>query len=153
VQGAQLPTVTTIPVRDRLVGHVEGGAGLCRASFSDGRDHLVSLFGARDRSHEALDEHGQQCAYEQDPPLTIVAFVASLLLPIAGVARDLRDTAASLAVQAGANVKVLQRMLVHAEASMTLDVYADLSDSDLDDVVAALAPGARASGIAGLPEP
>ena len=65
---------------------------------------------------------------------------------------DLRHTAASLAVQAGANVKVLQRMLGHAKASMTLDVYADLFDSDLDDVVAALAPGAQASGIAGLLE-
>lgn len=69
------------------------------------------------------------------------------------VPHDLRHTAASLAVQAGANVKVLQRMLGHAKASMTLDVYADLFDSDLDDVVAALAPGAQASGIAALLRP
>lgn len=47
---------------------------------------------------------------------------------------DLRHTAASIAVHAGANVKALQRMLGHASASMTLDVYADLFDSDLDDV-------------------
>jgi integrase len=47
---------------------------------------------------------------------------------------DLRHTAASIAVHAGANVKALQRMLGHARASMTLDVYADLFDSDLDDV-------------------
>jgi integrase len=39
---------------------------------------------------------------------------------------DLRHTAASLAVSAGANVKAVQRMLGHAKASMTLDVYADL---------------------------
>jgi hypothetical protein len=39
---------------------------------------------------------------------------------------DLRHTAASLAVSAGANVKAVQRMLGHAEASMTLDVYTDL---------------------------
>jgi hypothetical protein len=44
-------------------------------------------------------------------------------------------------------------MLGHAKASMTLDVYADLFDSDLDDVVAALAPGAQASGIAALLRP
>jgi hypothetical protein len=47
---------------------------------------------------------------------------------------DLRHTAASLAVSAGANVKAAQRMLGHAKASMTLDVYADLFDEDLDSV-------------------
>ena len=47
---------------------------------------------------------------------------------------DLRHTAASLAVSAGANVKAVQRMLGHAKASMTLDVYADLFDEDLDSV-------------------
>ena len=45
---------------------------------------------------------------------------------------DLRHTAASLAVSAGVNVKALQRMLGHASAAMTLDVYADLFDEDLD---------------------
>ena len=39
---------------------------------------------------------------------------------------DLRHTAASLAVAAGANVKAVQKMLGHASASMTLDVYTDL---------------------------
>lgn len=47
---------------------------------------------------------------------------------------DLRHTAASLAISAGANVKAVQRMLGHAKASMTLDVYADLFDEDLDGV-------------------
>jgi hypothetical protein len=47
---------------------------------------------------------------------------------------DLRHTAASLAVSAGANVKAVQRMLGHARASMTLDVHADLFDAGLDDV-------------------
>lgn len=46
----------------------------------------------------------------------------------------LRHTCASLAVSAGANVKALQKLLGHASASMTLDRYADLFDSDLDDV-------------------
>jgi integrase len=49
-------------------------------------------------------------------------------------AHALRHTAASLAISAGANVKVVQRMLGHASAAMTLDVYADLFDSDLDAV-------------------
>lgn len=51
---------------------------------------------------------------------------------------NLRNTAASLAVQSGANVKALQRMLGHASAAMTLDTYAELFDDDLDTVVIAL---------------
>lgn len=47
---------------------------------------------------------------------------------------ELRHTAASLAVSAGANVKAVQRMLGHASAAMTLDVYAGLFDDDLDAV-------------------
>lgn len=45
---------------------------------------------------------------------------------------DLRHTAASLMIHAGANVKAVQRQLGHANASMTLDTYADLFDDDLD---------------------
>ena len=49
-------------------------------------------------------------------------------------AHDLRHTAASLAIASGANPKVVQRMLGHASAAMTLDVYADLFDSDFTAV-------------------
>jgi integrase len=51
---------------------------------------------------------------------------------------DLRHTAASLAIAAGANVKAVQRMLGHASAAMTLDVYAGLFGDDLDAVALAL---------------
>lgn len=47
---------------------------------------------------------------------------------------DLRHTAASLAISAGANVKAVQRMLGHATAVMTLDTYAELFPDDLDEV-------------------
>jgi integrase len=47
---------------------------------------------------------------------------------------ELRHTAASLAVSAGANVKAVQRMLGHASAALTLDVYSGLFDADLDAV-------------------
>jgi integrase len=47
---------------------------------------------------------------------------------------DLRHTAASLAISAGANVKVVQQMLGHARASMTLDTYAGLFQADVDKV-------------------
>jgi integrase len=49
-------------------------------------------------------------------------------------AHALRHTAASLAIHAGANPLVVQRMLGHSSAAMTLDVYADLFESDLDSV-------------------
>ena len=51
---------------------------------------------------------------------------------------ELRHTGASLAVSAGANVKVVQRMLGHASAAMTLDVYSGLFDEDLDAVAVRL---------------
>jgi integrase len=51
---------------------------------------------------------------------------------------DLRHTAASLAVPAGANVKAVQKMLGNASAAMTLDVYADLFDDDLEAMATAL---------------
>lgn len=53
---------------------------------------------------------------------------------------DLRHTAASLAISAGANVKAVQRMLGHQSAAMTLDVYAGLLGDDLDSVALALNP-------------
>ena len=51
---------------------------------------------------------------------------------------ELRHTSASLAISSGANVKAVQRMLGHASASVTLDVYSDLFDSDLDAVSSSL---------------
>ncbi len=51
---------------------------------------------------------------------------------------DLRHTAVSLSVSAGANIKALQVMLGHSSASMTLDVYADLFSEDEENVAKAL---------------
>ncbi|HEY2447203.1 MAG TPA: tyrosine-type recombinase/integrase, partial [Mycobacterium sp.] len=47
---------------------------------------------------------------------------------------DLRHTCASLAISAGANVLAVSRMLGHKDPSVTLRIYADLFDSDLDAV-------------------
>lgn len=64
---------------------------------------------------------------------------------------DLRHTCASLAVSANVNVLALARMLGHADASVTLRVYADLFDSDLDRAAAAIdaayAPSDRAQNV------
>lgn len=57
-------------------------------------------------------------------------------------AHDLRHTAASLAISAGANVKAVQRMLGHASAVMTLDRYASLFEDDLIAVAEALSNAA-----------
>ena len=51
-------------------------------------------------------------------------------------------------MSAGANVKGVRRMLGHAKASMTLDVYADLFDADLDDVAVNLDAAIRAAAAA-----
>ena len=51
---------------------------------------------------------------------------------------DLRHTAASLSIAAGADVKVVQQMLGHASATMTLDLYGHLFDDRLDEVADAL---------------
>lgn len=57
---------------------------------------------------------------------------------------ELRHTAASLAISAGANVKAVQAMLGHKSAAMTLDVYSGLFPDDLEAVAKALhSAGAR----------
>ncbi|MEW2253725.1 site-specific integrase [Streptomyces sp. NPDC047869] len=53
----------------------------------------------------------------------------------------LRHTAASLAIAAGADVKVVQLMLGHKDASMTLNIYGHLFPDRLDEVADALDAG------------
>ena len=50
----------------------------------------------------------------------------------------LRHTAASLAIQAGANIKALQNMLGHESAGLTLDRYGHLYGSDVEAVGVAI---------------
>jgi integrase len=78
---------------------------------------------------------------------------------------QLRHTAASLAIASGADVKVVQQMLGHSSATMTLDTYGHLFEDRLDEVGTALdaarsaAQARRISSQAGsrvapvLPEP
>ena len=51
-----------------------------------------------------------------------------------GSLRTTCATAVSLAISAGANSKVVQAIAGHANASMTMDVYAGLYPADLDAV-------------------
>ncbi|KUI27744.1 tyrosine-type recombinase/integrase [Mycobacterium sp. GA-2829] len=51
---------------------------------------------------------------------------------------ELRHTAASLAIQAGANIKSLQNMLGHESAALTLDRYGHLYGSDVEAIGVAM---------------
>lgn len=71
---------------------------------------------------------------------------AAVCAGLAGLtSHELRHTAASLAIASGANVKDVQRMLGHASAAMTLDVYAGLFEDSLDDVADRMDVMARAA--------
>ncbi|MGH9023581.1 MAG: tyrosine-type recombinase/integrase, partial [Acidimicrobiia bacterium] len=79
-------------------------------------------------------------------PATKAAGVAPLRL------HDLRHTCASLAIAAGADVKVLQRMLGHASAALTLDRYGHLMPGQarsvadrLDEMARRAIPAANAT--------
>ena len=62
---------------------------------------------------------------------------------------ELRHTAASLAIHSGANVKTVQRMLGHASASVTLDIYGHLWDDELDALPARMADFMEAQRVQG----
>ena len=55
----------------------------------------------------------------------------------------LRHVAAGLMVASGASVKAVQKQLGHKSAMLTLDVYADLFDGDLDEVAGRMDKGLR----------
>ncbi|WP_233272142.1 tyrosine-type recombinase/integrase [Mycolicibacterium smegmatis] len=75
-----------------------------------------------------LDEHGQP----QTPEFPTISPHA------------LRHTAASLLISTGANIKVVQRQLGHATASMTLDRYGHLYSDDLTAAATALGEAMQA---------
>ncbi|CAN5449871.1 site-specific integrase [soil metagenome] len=108
--------------------------GIDAAVLGKGEDELV--FPGRFGEHLITPTKQDGSWYERAlriaelPPMTI---------------HDLRHTAASLAVSAGANVKAIQKMLGHKSAAMTLDVYADLFDNDLSAVAQRLDDVVRAS--------
>jgi len=59
----------------------------------------------------------------------------------------LRHTAASLAISAGANIKVVQRLLGHASAAMTLDRYGHLYSDDLTAVADSLGKAMESTAV------
>lgn len=63
------------------------------------------------------------------------------------IPHGLRHTTASLAISAGANVKVVQRLLGHATAAMTLDRYGHLLNDDLSGVADALGKAIESTAV------
>jgi hypothetical protein len=62
---------------------------------------------------------------------------------------DLRHTAASLWLAAGADPKVVQRILGHASAAMTMDLYGHLIDRNLWEAAARVGEVSGESGASG----
>ena len=60
---------------------------------------------------------------------------------------DLRHTAAALMIAAGADIKVLQRMLGHSSAVLTLDRYGHLFPGQAESVADRLDEMAEAAGV------
>lgn len=117
------PLIVSVPYSTFLAG------GLARQCEGKGRDGLVFA-----------GENGQYLRLARVHEDNMSSFAGAVKR--AGIPRitphDLRHSAASFAVSAGADVKAVQKMLGHSSAAMTLDVYADLFDGDLDAVSDAL---------------
>jgi len=86
--------------------------------------------------HQKLDDDGNPVLTKRGK-----AVMTGFLSP-----HELRHTAASLAIAAGADVKVVQQMLGHKSATMTLDQYGHLFPDRLDIVSDAM-DAAREAGL------
>jgi integrase len=64
-------------------------------------------------------------------------------LPASTRAHDLRHTCASLAIRSGASIKAVQKLMGHASAAFTLDVYGHLFADELDELALRLDAVAR----------
>lgn len=108
---------------DELAGHVAG----------KGRDDLV-FTGPRGG---ALRAQGFQRA-------SLTAAARAIGVP-GFHPHELRHTAASLAIASGADVKVVQQMLGHKSATMTIDLYGHLFGDRLDEVADRMDAAARSA--------
>lgn len=117
---------TVLSVSEHRRGHARYGTATRDAVTAFQEDQGIAVTGVADAATRAalgLDDHLMPYTLRDgDEDFDQVTFHA------------LRHTAVSLAIQAGANVKAVQRFAGHASASMTLDVYAELFDDDLSTV-------------------
>ncbi|MFF0455265.1 tyrosine-type recombinase/integrase [Nocardia africana] len=111
-------------------------------------DILVKEFGnlLAGRASDALVFPSHKGGYLESTEFRWVFNQAVKATELKGVVpHGLRHTAASLAISAGANIKVVQRMLGHKTAMLTLDLYGHLFPDDLDTVAAGMDAGAKAA--------
>lgn len=93
-----------------------------------------------------VGDDGTHLRYSTWRPAVFDAAVKAAGLDGLGITpHKLRHTAASLAIAAGADVKVVQTMLGHKSAAMTLDVYGHLFPDRLDEVADALDAGRKSA--------
>jgi integrase len=157
ISGDELPETSNDPVHLRLrlspslgvvAGLVEGPtknhtartvpvpAFVARllATETAGRDGDALVFESRRGGYLTLKEAGYHFA-----KATVTAGCGRVRL------HDLRHTCASLAISAGANVKVVQKLLGHKTAVLTLDRYGHLFPDDLDAVADAFDAAAEST--------
>lgn len=108
-------------------------------------DELAELVQGKERDEHVFTRPDGQ-------PLRLSWFRRAVFAPAVAAAgldgltpHGLRHTAASLAIASGADVKVVQTMLGHASATMTLDLYGHLYADRLDEVADAMDAARRAS--------
>jgi len=136
------------PVKGRMVltdtkGHERRDVPIPRFLVDDLTEQLA------DKTPDGLAFTGPKGAVLRSQTLRQVAFPqASKVLGIDPplTPHELRHTAASLAIASGADVKVVQTMLGHKSATMTLDLYGHLF-ADRLDVVADAMDAARGAAL------
>jgi integrase len=134
VTGRGIVETTTKTKRDRHVPVPGPVWELLKDELPDDPNALV--FPSRKGSYLTLGEY--RCAFDN----------ACTAVGIEGlVPHGLRHTTASLAISAGANVKVVLRLLGHATAAMTLDRYGHLLSDDLNGVADALGKAIESTAV------
>ena len=120
------------------VGELKTHEGRTISLSSQSMAYLRSL--AKGQSSDAwlfTDSDGQpmrQLDHHSRFHMAVNRLVKSGDLPKRVTPHGLRHVAAGLMISSNTNVKAVQRQLGHKSAAMTLDVYADLFDTDLDQV-------------------
>lgn len=84
------------------------------------------------------DEHGEAIEYKWWYNHVWLKSISIDEVPAGFVPHDMRHTAATLAIAAGADVKVIQQMLGHASSEETTNTYGHLWHDRLDEVMDAL---------------
>jgi len=117
-------------------------ARLLATEISD-RDETALVFPSARGGHLTLS----QARYTFNKAVSAVGGIDGVRL------HDLRHFCASLAIREGANVKVVQKLLGHKSAVLTLDKYGHLFPDDLDAVADAFDTAADALRTVGMFKP